>query len=953
MCRQYSVICVVSIVALSCVSSAFADTLPFDWKVETYRSEEGDITAFSLRLEQPFLAEQFEKSNLLRLEPLDEAAYLIYPKETRFTRKHAEFYGRLKGTGVAKLKLSYEVVTEDLAGVPRVDINTTEVEVAIPREPIGIDELYKKWARQQNAYFAELLRYYPDTSFLEFVLLQSKDRYGVQPPAIRKTSSGDKSSIDYGLYHTFSGGLALQQSLQREVLKGERRVGDLSIHVSQLQRPSLDSLAYADLLKGKRDRGIFPAPHPLAAMVPEDQYFLQLSSMTAANQMLDLSREWGESLFRMLTVSATDHHLKEKYEEQLCLNLDSLTQLFADQVVAEFAVTGSDFFFAEGTDLTVLLRLKDSGLFQSAKHPSVLEREVNYRGHRINARYTQDRVVSSFVLLKDDVAIYSNSPVAMRKVIDTLLGESPSLDQAADYQYVTTLLPHSDDPNDAYLYLSEAFLKRLVSPKFKIAQKRRLQAFNNLVMLNNASMFYRLEYGESPDNLSDLVKGKFYDPGRIVDCMGGAFAWDAERDTATSSVFNRIKYLTPIAELDVMKVSSEEQQEYDAYKARYESFWRDYFDPIAVRLHADEASVHLETLVLPFANGSLYRNLQSSLSDAPAQLGTSRIAGSAILSLQAVPGRSHIANFLRVVPGVPEVLESDPTLTDMSWLGDEVSVHYLDDSAILEVDPTRLQRVSSYMEIGVPQQAAASALLAAVNLPVYLAVDVEDEDKASRLLDQLSSRIFLNRSDFYGLPTQFDAYQLPAYKDHKVYVLSYQFYAVKIRLHVALVSGRLVAATRLPGLREAIDAASNPVDEHAPELHAQFRINLRAIDKLQTDLQMYWNEKLREAAHRNIMPIYTLIKLYNVPVDQVNALSDAKYGVSYFCPGGGDYAYDAGSDQVQSTVYGNRQKAKQPLSVNEKTGFSKFLSSVEEITAGIRFQDEGMISIVNVKRSKQ
>ena len=49
----------------------------------------------------------------------------------------------------------------------------------------------------------------------------------------------------------------------------------------------------------------------------------------------------------------------------------------------------------------------------------------------------------------------------------------------------------------------QAMLRRLVGPEAKISEKRRIQCFNNLVMLNNASLFYRLEYGRSPATLSD------------------------------------------------------------------------------------------------------------------------------------------------------------------------------------------------------------------------------------------------------------------------------------------------------------------------------------------------------------------------------------------------------------------------------------------------------------------
>src|SRR5258708_23117091 len=97
-----------SVALLECGGGAAArgaerEPLPFSHKVEVYRDKDGQVLAFSLKLEQPFLAEEFEKSNYLRLAPLDRNAYLIYPPATRFRQKHAEFYGRLRGKGVAQV----------------------------------------------------------------------------------------------------------------------------------------------------------------------------------------------------------------------------------------------------------------------------------------------------------------------------------------------------------------------------------------------------------------------------------------------------------------------------------------------------------------------------------------------------------------------------------------------------------------------------------------------------------------------------------------------------------------------------------------------------------------------------------------------------------------------------------------------------------------------------------
>lgn len=112
------------------------DTLPFGFTVETFRHEDDqDIRAFVVKLEQPFLAEEFEKSNYLRLKALDDRAFLIYPRETRFEQKHAEFYGRLRGDGKAVLQLSYETVSENPDGSRRIDSRAAKIEIRYPQKP--------------------------------------------------------------------------------------------------------------------------------------------------------------------------------------------------------------------------------------------------------------------------------------------------------------------------------------------------------------------------------------------------------------------------------------------------------------------------------------------------------------------------------------------------------------------------------------------------------------------------------------------------------------------------------------------------------------------------------------------------------------------------------------------------------------------------------------------------
>ncbi|HVC98296.1 MAG TPA: hypothetical protein VND64_31795 [Pirellulales bacterium] len=962
-----SVLAIAAFILLSSACDAGAEEapLPFNHKVEVYRNQEKDLTVFALRLEQPFLAEEFEASKYLRLEAADEKAYLIYPKEGRFHQKHAEFYGRLRGEGRTTLRLSFETVKENLDGSRQVDVGHGEINVDIPGEDTSSAEIYTAWANRQNDHFLDLLSYYPEESFFQYCLLQSRDRHGVTPPDLSQFRAST-SELETDLYQVFTGSLAIQESLQRQSLgsagrDGAERNGDLNIHISQLSPPSLQSPRYRAQLEEKEKQGIQPRPHEIARLVPEDRYFLHFRSLRSAGELADFAVSWGDGLLRLLTVHARDNHLQQKLEDQLCLRRDPLMKLFADEVISELAITGSDPFVVEGTDVTLIFHVQQRERFRRAaegwlaevreRHPALIEREFNYRGHKVDVRYTDDRQVSSFVVDHDEYTIYSNSHRAVRMVIDAASGKVPNLYDADDFRYVTTILPPSDSPSGGYLFASEAFIKRNVGPEVKISEKRRLQCFNNLVMLNHASMFYRLEYGHSPNSLADLVEGRFVDLGKVACPHGGAYAFDAEHDACTCSLHNRLKYLTPNAELAVLQVSAAEQKEYERYKERYREFWQQLFDPLAVRITV-EPQIKLEVCVLPLANSSLYTDLKRHLDEHPQPIDTARIAPSAIASTVAVLGRREIGEWLRQLPGMPETLAADPTLTDLSWLGDRATVHLCDDDMVLEIDPTRLRPFGFPLgTVTAIQQAFVAAAIWSTEMPVYVTIDVEDRGKADRLLEQLATRIFLRGGNLLGLATTLDAYRLPDYREHAVYVLSYQLHALKIRQHVALVGDKIVAATNADILREVIDAAANPVVREEVEAHLLLRLNRRAVDRLADELELYWAEKARLACHRNTISIYNLQALYEKPIDEVDNLSDAKYGVTYFCPDDGEYQYDRERDQVECSVHGNRQHSRQQVKLDRRSSFRVFFESIDEITASLRFNDDGLITTVEIVRA--
>src|SRR5690606_12310564 len=177
--------------------------------------------------------------------------------------------------------ISYEVVSENPDGSRRVDSRQSVIEIPVPTKPTGSSAIYTTWADYQNRHFARLLKLYPDESFFEYLLLQSQQRYGVTPPSLDLLSP-DAAGDEENVYHLFSGGLELQNSLQRSALRAPPQAADLNVHVSNVTSPTIASPDYEGLLKSLQEDDGQPNPQAVAGLAPADQYLLTFNSWDAA-----------------------------------------------------------------------------------------------------------------------------------------------------------------------------------------------------------------------------------------------------------------------------------------------------------------------------------------------------------------------------------------------------------------------------------------------------------------------------------------------------------------------------------------------------------------------------------------------------------------------------------------------------------------------------------------------
>ena len=172
--------------------------------------------------------------------------------------------------------------------------------------------------------------------------------------------------------------------------------------------------------------------------------------------------------------------------------------------------------------------------------------------------------------------------------------------------------------------------------------------------------------------------------------------------------------------------------------------------------------------------------------------------------------------------------------------------------------------------------------------------------------------------------------------------------AARIRFYASVIGNQLVAATEPHVLNQAIDAATSAAPSREVTGQLALRINTAAMKKLKGDLRTYWEERTRRASHKNIIPIYSLINLYGASIEDVDQISDAKYGVRYFCPDG-EYKYDEEKDSVFSTAYGNREQAWQKVSNPETSSFEQTFNKLKEILLTVKLDDESVSGRLEVR----
>ena len=98
-------------------------------------------------------------------------------------------------------------------------------------------------------------------------------------------------------------------------------------------------------------------------------------------------------------------------------------------------------------------------------------------------------MVRSFRATIGTLAICSNSPAAMRRVIDVVRRQSPSLAESPEFRLMRGLFATDAPAEDVLLFFSESFLREQAGPRHRISLKRRANELQRIDIERRSARF--------------------------------------------------------------------------------------------------------------------------------------------------------------------------------------------------------------------------------------------------------------------------------------------------------------------------------------------------------------------------------------------------------------------------------------------------------------------------------
>lgn len=834
----------------------------------------------------------------------------------------------------------------------------------------------QRWATAQAHYFELLSTCTRDMGgFFTFAAQQTVRKYQLTDYKPRQPIREREGRSDDELYDITTGALAIQESLQLDrMTNADRDRGERVRPISDILAVGVASHPF-DKMRGDRQ----PVAEGIAKYCPLEFYYARFHSPAKLLELLDFVELWGGSLLRLAEPVGRDVGVRQRTLRQLCLT-DAMAAGLGPALINETAVCGSDPYLELGADVSVLFDVKSKDAFTAVvepifaaarrEHADARHKEAGYGGTTIESLVDPQRRISCHRAWLGGVCIYSNSPAAIRRIIDTAKDLPLSVAGEPGFQYMrAAVFPLDEAAEDGFVYLSDPFIRRLVGPELRIKQKRRLEALTSLKLLTNAAMFHGYEGDRAKPTFEQLVAQRSLNADDLFDPEGGTLTWDAPAATARSSTWGDLGFLCPLIEVSADKATEKEAKAYDLFRERYQRYWRQYFDPVGVRIRMGD-TIRLETHILPLIDSSTYDQFEDLAGGEPVASAPRDFSEQTLLrfvmKLRDGVAKGQYVGFLNMFTH---------TNATSDWLGDWLTFWVEDTGAFT----TLLRRSYEAQDRPDVRRDFDREFLDVFNASFVFGAHAKNKVSLAAFLIGARTAIQSVAPDTVVFNT------LQPY--HGVTIVQIapdpaSPFAAELRtaseadapggdaatqpatssapsergpaLYYATIEDGFYIATQASALRNLIDRLSANARSGPPADTVRSNLLLYAAPGAAKLLRPAANYLMEQMAHdvslANVGQVWMLGRCGLLDGAELDDAATRYLGYRLRCPDGGTYRYDARSGQASCSIHGTHAHAPRLDAPPPASPLGGLLDSITTVTAQLRFTEDGLATQIDIAR---
>lgn len=706
-------------------------------------------------------------------------------------------------------------------------------------------------------------------------------------PVTRNSDLSDSFAI-------FSGGRAISENLalDRELILAAGKDGQ-GVVLSEIKGVTVAAIDWAGRLPEKE----VPVDE-LSLALPEDQHAVFAKSLPELLEWIERMETQLMPTAQAYSVRSPFRRLASRYQKQMGLDVPALAARLLP--AKSVAITGGDPFFPQGTDVAFVMESGNSDLLfkallklieAKASKAGAAPVELPGQGDEYRGFATSDRSFSSHLWRMGDVVAVSNSKMQIKRLSEVAEKKRTALGTTDEYRFFRNRYPLGEKES-AFVFLSDATIRRWAGPELRIAASRRTRAVAALGELTSQA----LAGGEITGDYMPLLGRATWKDGRM-----------------SSEFYGSLDFITPASELGISSATLPEKIAYERWLSGYEKGWAQAFDPIAIRIRSDKESVGIDLSVMPLTIDSRYSELVALCGKA--ELGEmarwvpeeSALHAGIALDVKSEAFRKYDKQIIGFLPGVD--------VNPLGWMQGSVSMD-LEESLFWEAGSTSdFQRFTK--------------------LPVVVRIGSNSRLKLALFMTVLKNAVESSAPDSLRWETRKgDSGSYVAITGNEGGV------GEDFRIYYATTPNALLVSLREDPLLRAMRRENHPLSaEESAALPAATQLMLDSSPAFLSGLQGVFKsitaaDRIREESWK-ALPILNEWHRKFAGEDPV-AVQLKHYGEDVFCPGGKGYRWNPEAMTMESVAFGYPARPKfEPASM---PGIFDFKS----VTTSLKFQDDGL-----------